>query len=723
MEHSKLKFGILTTLSPGLVMLILLLTVLPVTPTFANSADTLLELVPIDVSMPEAQVTVITIDDGCPNEDPPGFIRRAPPDQDAWICISAQNIVHWAKNNDALYVRTNANPVEWVKWRPTIQVTGWYKVEVSIPSYQSNASKTQQAHYTVYHAKGSTSKTINQESTAGTWQSLGTFKFNAGTSGYVYLESSTPEDPLRLLAADAARFTFVNRPPNVPRQIAPSNGSATTNPDATLQVQDTGDPDNYPWNYRNYFYRVEKTDGTWSEESGWTTNTSWTVTLPSAGAYRWRARSGDGELPSSWTDWWTFSYQAPLPPQPKLTRSHLYVDNRNYLVLEFCGTNIHQDVYIGSKRNGRDFGIHPKRVDFGPGEQCATDNNLADGKVLPSTTYQTGVALKTQDVYRVCSSSAGLCDNIKTPPGQIVDPPSPPPSGPCPVPFYWQGDPRWASNNFGTCTCTIGGCGCALTSLSMLFKYYGVNQDPGSLASCLGRNACPLAWSAACSDGKVDYNGWPAFDWSKLEDEIRHGRPVILQLDRTGGMHFVLAVSGSGNRPEDYLVNDPALKQGTRVRLNAVLARRNYWPASMRLFSGTPYCQASIAGEAVPTTPPPALNSLPTEFTAQQSTVLSTTQIITGTIIPYRNTETDMTLELSATSSAGTVTQMLIWTDSISNTTWQPYAQYVELPLCEEYFVQFRDDAGNVSVPISTPVDPVESPSQRSSLYLPLILR
>ncbi len=161
-----------------------------------------------DVLAPAA-VNTITIDDGCPYPDPPGFERRAPPAEDAWICISAQNTVYWAYGyNDALYVRTNASPVEWVRWRPTIAQQGWYETRVSIPSYFSNVNKTQQAHYTVHHATGDTNITINQEATAGSWRTLGTFRFNTGTGGYVYLESYTTENPWRLLSADAAQFIF-----------------------------------------------------------------------------------------------------------------------------------------------------------------------------------------------------------------------------------------------------------------------------------------------------------------------------------------------------------------------------------------------------------------------------------------------------------------------------------------------------------------------------------
>jgi hypothetical protein len=416
--------------------------------------------------------------------------------------------------------------------------------------------------------------------------------------------------------------------------------------------------------------------------------------------------------------------QANCGGTPELTRSRLYVDGRNYLVLEFCGRNIHQDVYVGSKRAGRDFGVHAKHVDFGSSEQCAIDDNLADGSVLPSTTYYSGVALNAQDVHIVCSSSRGLCDSIKTSPAEPVDPPTPPPGGSCPVPHYWQGDPQWASNHFGTCSCTIGGCGCALTSLTMAFKYYGVNHNPGSLAQCLGNSACPLVWSTACSGGKVNFNGWHTFSWSELESELQQGRPVILQLNRSRGMHFVVAVSGSGSSAQGYLVNDPALKQGARVKLSAVLARRSYWPNSMRLFSGTPDCQMAVAEEkAQPLTVPElALTGVPLEpEQVSGATGSPSTQPITGSVILYRNTETTMTLELAAHSSAGNVTEMLIWTDSITNTTWQPFTYYVALPLSEQFFVQFRDDADNISALVSNTSDP-DSPLQVGFVFLPLIL-
>jgi hypothetical protein len=189
--------------------------------------------------------------------------------------------------------------------------------------------------------------------------------------------------------------------------------------------------------------------------------------------------------------------------------------------------------------------------------------------------------------------------------------------------------------------------------------------------------------------------------------------------DRTGGMHFVLAVSGSGSSASGYLVNDPALKQGQRVKLSAVLARGYNSINSMRFYAGTP--------------PICAVTSANTEqlFSAQPSTEaqaannrLSMATAITGTADLYWNTEISMTFELAAFSPAGNVTDMLVWTDALSNTIWQPFAQYVEVPLSAQLFVQFRDELGNISEIYSSSSLPEESPGAgQDSLYLPLVIR
>ena len=97
--------------------------------------------------------------------------------------------------------------------------------------------------------------------------------------------------------------------PNPPTLVAPAN-DATVGNTVTLQVQDAGDPDNGPRNFRDFFFRIEKTDNSWAQESGWR-DANWGITLPSAGSYRWRAMAGDGAAGSAWSGWWTINFPAP----------------------------------------------------------------------------------------------------------------------------------------------------------------------------------------------------------------------------------------------------------------------------------------------------------------------------------------------------------------------------------------------------------------------------
>jgi PKD repeat protein len=222
-----------------------------------------------------------------------------------------------------------------VFWRP-YQVSGFipgkYEVFAYIPRCDSATPHTQSAKYYLRRAGDSAASaplmaTVNQAhpyqdnndcSDSARWASLGTHYFDSGT--YVELRAWTDESGPQwgtrhhLIFADAVKFSFRNQPPNIPNLVAPGNGSTTDNPSVTLKVQDAGDPDNYPRNYRDYYYRIEKTDGSWSQEWGWTTDTSWTVEVPSTGTYRWRVRAGDGELASGWANWWTLGYNASPPP-------------------------------------------------------------------------------------------------------------------------------------------------------------------------------------------------------------------------------------------------------------------------------------------------------------------------------------------------------------------------------------------------------------------------
>jgi hypothetical protein len=108
------------------------------------------------------------------------------------------------------------------------------------------------------------------------------------------------------------REILPNVPPNPPIPTAPPDTATLYTSNITLQVQDGGDPDNGPRNYRDFYYHVEKTDGTWGQDSGWMT-TPWNVMVPSVGTYRWRAIAGDGVVGGNPSPWWTFT-RANNPP-------------------------------------------------------------------------------------------------------------------------------------------------------------------------------------------------------------------------------------------------------------------------------------------------------------------------------------------------------------------------------------------------------------------------
>ncbi|EFO79810.1 Peptidase M23 [Oscillochloris trichoides DG-6] len=642
-----------------------------------------------------------------------------------WVLIRTQNTVTCSTNStNVIYTRTrtppNTNDSDWVRWRPTIPTTGQYQVFVYMPGYTHNTGVTTKARYQIGSATGTTTVVLNQNSGTCGWVSLGWYQFNAGTSGSVYMGDYTGDNPFQLIAADGVKFV-ANQPPLVPTMFSPSDGATTSSANVTLQAQDAGDPDNGPRNSRQFQFAIEQIGGSWTQTSGWG-GSSWNVTLPADGQYRWRVQANDGSSSTSgWSAWRSITLNR-VVITPALTRSRLYVDTRNYLMLEICGRNINQNIYIGSKRAGRDFGIVTRAVNFGSTEQCTTVENLADGAVLTSTTYQTGVALRTQDVYSVCGSSQGLCNSIQTSPATIVSPPQPPPAtGTWRVPFFSQVDPRWKNKSFGNCICKIiGQCGCALTSVSMNLAYYGVDTDPARLATSMGKAACPMNWATAINytQGKVGtVTRLNSFSWAQLEAELKKG-PVILELTRScDGVcnHFVVAVGGSGTNSNNYLVNDPGVLKGERMSLSAVLTRRSYRLTGMRIYTPGPNAQPigmastdTLEVQQVGTPQPP---------------VLSASEIITGSVTLYRNTETMMTLELAAVSSAGAVTEMRIWTDNIPNETWQPYSNYVELPLSERVYVEFRDAVGNVSGVVQETNGPEYGSPEIWPVFLPVVIR
>jgi len=87
------------------------------------------------------------------------------------------------------------------RWTPDIPQRGFYSVYVS---YKTVQGSTAQAHYTVEHMGGKTEFYVNQQMGGGTWIYLGTFEFDKGKGGCVYLDNYSRAGGI--VTADAVRF-------------------------------------------------------------------------------------------------------------------------------------------------------------------------------------------------------------------------------------------------------------------------------------------------------------------------------------------------------------------------------------------------------------------------------------------------------------------------------------------------------------------------------------
>jgi hypothetical protein len=295
----------------------------------------------------------------------------------------------------------------------------------------------------------------------------------------------------------------------------------------------------------------------------------------------------------------------------------------------------------------------------------------------------------------------------------------------CTVPFFSQRDPDWKGHPLLTnenpetrcseeCN-TIGACGCTLTSTTMLFAYYGAPVTPAQVSDCMGSKACPFNWGAgaACSQGKAEWSNIYNFSWDRLDYELnQNGHPVILGMYKKVGnktyTHWVLVISGHGNDPSGYLVNDPWPLAGANTNLN-VLIRSGYVLKSLSIYNGKPSCAGTV------TTQVQSGDSV-------VNTLNPTGSIVSGTVDLWHADETALVVKLSATSTAGQITEMQVWTDSRPASGWQTFDEYAWTPWQpdDHIYARFRDEYGNTSDDSSDSMFPESSPSEQSILFLPI---
>ncbi|GEM_PF-5552114 len=129
------------------------------------------------------------------------------------------------------------------------------------------------------------------------------------------------------------------------------------------------------------------------------------------------------------------------------------------------------------------------------------------------------------------------------------------------VPDFKQCASPWGPQALGTCSDTVCYSGCAMTSTSNVFKYYGEQTDPGALNQWLKGHGgylggCLIVWSTAANiNPGITYVGSAGQDWNRLRSELDAGYPVIVKVANVTGTHYVTVTGYTGNT---YYINDPA---------------------------------------------------------------------------------------------------------------------------------------------------------------------
>lgn len=110
-----------------------------------------------------------------------------------------------------------------VRWTPNLLQSGNYEV---MAWYSAGTNRAVNAPFTVVHKDGSNTILINQTINGGKWNSLGTFPFNAGQSGYVSLSDNA--EPSKVVIADAVRWEYkspLQLPGTITGYVRNRNGS------------------------------------------------------------------------------------------------------------------------------------------------------------------------------------------------------------------------------------------------------------------------------------------------------------------------------------------------------------------------------------------------------------------------------------------------------------------------------------------------------------------
>lgn len=130
--------------------------------------------------------------------------------------------------------------------------------------------------------------------------------------------------------------------------------------------------------------------------------------------------------------------------------------------------------------------------------------------------------------------------------------------------YFSQNDPRWKDMSIGLSNSTIDDYGCAIASLAMVFKYYGIDIDPGRLSKqpifYYDLIVWPKQWRYLdlVKNSFHKSGGLSSEDWNLIDREIASGHPVIVFIKALGkGAGHYVVIHSKDSR--GYIVHDPMM--------------------------------------------------------------------------------------------------------------------------------------------------------------------
>ena len=120
--------------------------------------------------------------------------------------------------------------------------------------------------------------------------------------------------------------------------------------------------------------------------------------------------------------------------------------------------------------------------------------------------------------------------------------------------FYSQRDERWASKTIGYSSEDILDVGCLVSSVAMLFTYYGQRITPIEIANNTSYFFSGTAYMLTPWPVPSGKNYSIIQDQTQMDREIESGNPVIVHLGLGGDGHFIVLKKKEGG---NYIMHDP----------------------------------------------------------------------------------------------------------------------------------------------------------------------